>query len=440
MEELRQDVGDNSSPSSESTTTATAEELEEWLRAQYNLVTVAQALSKLEEIINNRPDRTTSEVIKIDDAYGRILAEAQTSNCDLPAVRVATKHGYAVLARDGESRRRIIKTSSSDPVSLLSGTCMYMKSGQRVPDEATAVVQMKDVERLIPYRNIILIKINPEIGQNIKDIGSDLSKEKQIVPQFTRIGAAELILLAATGRKEVPVVKPVSVGIFSIGEFLVKPGEPLSPGQVYDSAKISLTALLKDKGFNSIVDFGIVTEDIQLIKMKIEDALKQVDVLVTIGCSNDYDLLKPILVNNFEATIHFENIFIKPGKSTVFATCELEGKQKYLLCLSRNPVTVLVVAHIFLLTLLKGLCNMFQKPCIIPAYVKEEYLLHSRPRAAWATLEWNEWENFARASSRENLDSDKLSSCQGANALVLFPSRAWSDKMSNTYLCASPIK
>jgi len=67
--------------------------------------------------------------------------------------------------------------------------------------------------------------------------------------------------LAATGRKEVRVVKPVSIGILSIGDLLEEPRESLRPGYVYDSNRISLIALLKDQGFNSIADFGIVTDE-----------------------------------------------------------------------------------------------------------------------------------------------------------------------------------
>jgi len=67
--------------------------------------------------------------------------------------------------------------------------------------------------------------------------------------------------LTITGSKDVRVVKPVSIGILSIGDFLEEPGKSLRPGYVYDSNRISLIALLKDNDFNSIMDFGIVKEE-----------------------------------------------------------------------------------------------------------------------------------------------------------------------------------
>ncbi|XP_025270877.1 gephyrin [Camponotus floridanus] len=419
------------------------EKQEDIICQQYPMIAVKDALLKIQRKVKYGRHEPLSDSIRTDDAYGRILADHVYSDYDVPAFRCATKHGYAVLASDGEGRRVVLSETTSDPISLIPGTCMYVKSGARVPNGATAVVPIKDVKRIIVYdheNDLIMIKIKPEFGQNIKDIGNDIQKGKVIIYPFTRIGPAELGLLAATGRREVRVVKPVSIGILSIGDLLEEPGEPLRPGYVYDSNRISLIALLKDQGFNSIVDFGIVTDDILPIKMKIKDALKQVVVLVTIGCSNDNDLLKPILKNDFDATIHFGNVFLKPGKSTTFATCKFEDKLKYLVCLPKNPVSTSVSAHLFLLPILKKL-HRIGTPCQIPARIHDRYVLHSRPRAVWATLKWNEEDNFATAFSRKNLDSDKSLSSQAANALLLLPPQTEDQKvMCESFVSAYPIK
>ncbi|XP_025270874.1 gephyrin isoform X2 [Camponotus floridanus] len=413
----------------------------ETFKTEYPMTAVEDALLKIQQNVKYDIHEPLCDFIRTNYAYGRILADHVYSDYDVPAFRCATKHGYAVLASDGEGRRIIVSRTTSDPVSLIPGTCIYVKSGARVPDEATAVVPIKDVMIINDYAdNLILIKIKPEFEQNIKDIGSDIRKGKLIIYPFTRIGPAELGLLAATGRKEVRVLKLVSIGILSIGDLLEEPTEPLRSGYVYDSNRISLIALLKDQGFNSIVDFGIVTDDILPIKMKIKNALKQVVVLVTIGCSNDNDLLKFILKNDFDATIHFGNVFLKPGKSTTFATCMFNDKLKYLVCLPKNPVSASVSAHLFLLPILNKLHHIGM-PCKIPARIHDRYILHSRPRAAWATLKWNEEDNFARAFNRENLDSDKPSSSQAANALLLFPQQTMDLKvMYESFVPACPIK
>lgn len=79
-----------------------------------------------------------------------------------------------------------------------------------------------------------------------------------IIKAFTRIGPSELGLLAAVGHKQVMVATRVTVGILSIGYLLEEPGNSLRAGYVYDSNRISIIALLKDKGFDSILDCGIV--------------------------------------------------------------------------------------------------------------------------------------------------------------------------------------
>ncbi|EFN73223.1 Gephyrin [Camponotus floridanus] len=348
-------------------------------------ITVKNALLEIQRIVKSVELIRSYKYINTEDSHGRILAESVYSDCNVPAFRAATKHGYAVLASDNVDKRVVL-------------------------------------DRITKQQRLCQLRI---------DIGSDIRKNKIIIPAFTRIGPTELGLLTATGRQRILVMEPVPIGILSIGEFLVEPGEPLRPGFVYDSNRISLIALLKDQDFNSIVDFGIVTHDTQSIKMKIEEALNQVNVLVTIGCSNDNDMLKPILKNNFDATIHFGNVFLKPGKSTTFATCTIDDKMKYFVCLSKNPVSAFVSAHLFLVPFLNGIHHMFEKPCKIPARIQQRYILHQRPRAAWANLQWKKRDNIARAYSKKNLCNDKPVSCQAANALLLLPQKTVDQEVLN---------
>jgi len=82
-------------------------------------------------------------------------------------------------------------------------------------------------------------------------------KGKTVATPYTRIGPLEIGLLAASGRKEVIVIKNTPIGVLSIGNNLEEPGEILTPGFVYDINRITLITLLKEQGYNSL-DFGIV--------------------------------------------------------------------------------------------------------------------------------------------------------------------------------------
>lgn len=141
----------------------------------------------------------------------------------------------------------------------------------------------------------------------------------------------------------------------------------------------------------------------------IATALETVDLLVTTGCSGDKDCLKNILKENFKAKLHFgiffflliflflfyynitvarkhmlfdtsyflENVCIKPGKSTVFASSNVNGKTKYILCLPANPVSVFVTAYLFLLPLINYMHNIsYVKPTKMLAEVRTVLIHH----------------------------------------------------------------
>lgn len=93
-----------------------------------------------------------------------------------------------------------------------------------------------------------------------RNIGSDVKKGELVLHKETRIGAAEMGILAGCGVSEVPVVNLPTVGILSTGNELQEPGEKAKPGHVYDSNKITLIAALKENGYDSI-DLGIATDE-----------------------------------------------------------------------------------------------------------------------------------------------------------------------------------
>lgn len=70
----------------------------------------------------------------------------------------------------------------------------------------------------------------------------------------------EIGLLAACGAKEVTVTKLPSIGVLSTGTELQDIGEPLKPGCVYDSNRITLITLLRENGFIAL-DFGIAIDE-----------------------------------------------------------------------------------------------------------------------------------------------------------------------------------
>ncbi|XP_014485463.1 PREDICTED: gephyrin [Dinoponera quadriceps] len=397
-------------------------------QSPFPMISVEEAM----ELIRKNVPKAETEVVNTKDAYGRILAKDVYSFYDLPPFRASIKDGYAVLASDGKGRRKVLcgVTAGSEPFSTLlkAGTCVRVNTGAPVPEGATAVVQVEDTNLISENSDKteeeeIEIMTEPAVGQDIRPIGCDIEKESLVLNAYTNIGPTEIGLLAACGVKEVTVTKLPSIGVLSTGNELQEIGQRLEPACVYDSNRITLITLLKENDFTAL-DFGISVDEEMVLISKMQHALQKVDVLVTTGSVSmgDRDLLKPILQEYFKATIHFGRVNMKPGKPTTFATCTFNNRRKYILCLPGNPVSAVVTARLFLLTLLNEMIDNLWKPIIVKAKLTSSYKLDPRPEYARAILEWNN-EDLPLAYSTGNQISSKLLSCKGANALLMLPGR-----------------
>lgn len=97
--------------------------------------------------------------------------------------------------------------------------------------------------------------------------------------------------------------------IFFAGNELQEPGEPLNEGHIRDSNKTVLLSLLRQHGY-PVVDAGIARDDTTTLLASLKSAFSQADVLVTTGgvSMGERDLLRPVLVSDFGAQIHFAQV------------------------------------------------------------------------------------------------------------------------------------
>lgn len=398
-------------------------------KSPYPMLSVKEAT----EIIRKSIILQDTETLSIWNAHNRVLANDVYSLCDLPPFRASIKDGYAVLTKDGKGRRKVLgglkAGTTATSISLEPGTCIRVNTGAPVPDDATAVVQVEDTQLILKSNDNteekeIEIIIAPEEGQDIRPIGSDLQKGSLVLKSHSKIGAAEVGLLAACGCKEVSVLKAPNIGILSTGDELQQPGDDLMPGHVYDSNTITLISMLREHGFNP-KNLGVAKDDESSIVNAIKSALEEVDVLVTSGSVSmgDRDMLKPVLLQHFGATIHFGRVNMKPGKPTTFATCVYNGKKKYFMCLPGNPVSATVTSILFVLPLLNWLQGDNSKPVIVKAELTSSYKLDPRPEYARVILKWFDEQTYPKAYSTGNQISSKLLSCKNANALLMLPGK-----------------
>ncbi|XP_036148395.1 gephyrin [Monomorium pharaonis] len=402
------------------------------------------ALNIMRNVI--REDEVRTADVKLSDSHCRILAEDLYSSTNVPSRRTSAKYGYAVLASDGKGVRKVLPSSSPETSVLTPGTCMRIRSGAPIPVGATAVVKLENTRVTEKYKNNdhsdyfnrdnkeyeIEVLTVPEINENIRDAGYHIKSNQLVLEKYSYIGPIEMGILDLCNFKTLPMTAELLVGLLSIGDELNE------LEKLYESSsKIILRSLLEKNYY--VTDYKISSYEIPFnitlmfpqvgsYGRETSEGFKK-NVIVIIGRVNDKEMLKTILKGHFEATIHFGRVNMKPGKSTTFATCMLEGEKKYILCMSSNPATVPVVAQVFLLPLLKELHCNFEEPISIETRINSQHELHSRPTFSWATLHQTAT-GFSKAYCSESQNQNVMRVAK-TNVLLTLPPRTLRKPMLN---------
>jgi molybdenum cofactor synthesis domain-containing protein len=159
----------------------------------------------------------------------------------------------------------------------------------------------------------------PGKGDGIRPVGQDIHAGEVVVRAGTLLGAPEIGLLATVGRSTVLAHPRPRLCVFSTGDELVEPGEPLAPGQIRDSNRYALLAAGRAAGAEP-VSLGIARDAAPALTAKIDEALARGDAVVSSGgvSMGKLDLVKPLLEGR--GRVHFGRVTMKPGKPLTFVT------------------------------------------------------------------------------------------------------------------------
>merc|ERR1719419_1132947 len=382
-----------------------------------------------------------TELVNYRETLGRVLCQDVVAKDPLPPFPASIKDGYAVIANDGAGIRKVRGEASAgcDPaMDLLSKNEVFrINTGAPVPPGADAVVMVEETKLIKKTEDgkeeleIEVLKA-PKIGQDIRPIGSDIALGETVLSKGTILGPGEVGLLAAVGVTNCKVSMLPRVAVLSTGNEIQEPGEDLLPGHIRDSNKTTLLSLLSNSPVTPI-DAGIAKDDIETLTGALKSALKNSDVLVTTGgvSMGDRDLLRQVLVDNFDAKIHFARVNMKPGKPTTFATCVLDGKMKLVIGLPGNPVSATVTCHLYVLPAARLLSGISAP---IPGTVRAKLVctspipLDPRPEYVRVQLSMTPCVAVAEAKPTGNQISSRLASMANANGLLLLPPRSESMK------------
>ncbi|CAH8621181.1 unnamed protein product [Schistosoma rodhaini] len=458
--------------------------------SRYPMISVDEALEKIFAVCNFEMG---IEAVFHKNALGRVLGRSLKSRQCIPPFDASIMDGYAVRFMDGANQLKVVgalyggdHNCACKELVVTPGTCVRVSTGGPIPSGADCIVPVENTKLIskrkggpkdlyLEEEDTIEVTIPPgSIGQFIRSAGVDLDKNF-VFRRGLRLGSTELGLISGAGLLTpwssddvdyvetnegpipnavldrllqggyLPCLEQCRIGVLSTGnevlDCVVSEAKPL----VRDSNRPVLINLLRKHNYFNVVDCGILTDDRKSLRMGLSRALSLCDILITTGgvSMGERDLVSEILVENFDATLHFARVFMKPGKPTTFlsiprrdnsaitASTTTNPKPVLAFCLPGNPVSCYVTAHLFVLPLLRKLDLRPPEEWCFPSI--RVRLLHSvklsdRPDYRRARLVWKENSEYnqpsvpcASCDMMENQMSSCLASCLNSNLLLVLP-------------------
>ena len=262
--------------------------------------------------------------LRLLDAHGCVLAEDVVAERAVPAYDIALVDGYAVRAADlsGPARLHVagdVNRGRLPGFSVQPGLCARIVAGAVVPSGADAVVPAEWTDGGLAQVEVTRL---PPPGANIRKAGADVAAGTQILSRNALVGAAQVGLLVAVGRRNVLVRPKPRVVVVSVGAELGDMGD-LAPGREPDAAGYAVAAAVREAGAIAF-PAGIVGDDPKQLTDVLEDHLIQADVVVVTGGlrAGPYDVVRDVLARL--GTVAFDEVAVDPGGAQAFGVIGTE--------------------------------------------------------------------------------------------------------------------
>ena len=311
------------------------------------MITVAEHLARVLDVVQP----LSPLQLGLLDAHGCVLTEDVVAPTPLPSFDNSSMDGYAVRAADVAGATEgapvvlpvtgDVPAGPASPLRVQPGVCVRIMTGAMMPAGADAVVPLEWTDGGVAQ---VAISRAPNAGAHIRIAGEDVAEGETVLTAGTHLGAVQVGLAAAVGRSRVLCRPRPRVVVVSTGSELSEAGQPLTPGRIYDSNSLALTAAALEAGAIAY-RVGIVPDDPRQLAATLEDQLVRADVLVTSGgvSVGAYDVVKEVLSRL--GTVSFDKVAMQPGMPQGFGT--IGPDETPVFGLPGNPVSALVSFEAF---------------------------------------------------------------------------------------------
>ncbi|MBT2212895.1 MULTISPECIES: molybdotransferase-like divisome protein Glp [Actinomadura] len=360
------------------------------------------------------------------EAQGTVLAEPVSAPVPLPPFDNSAMDGYAVVAAD------IAGASEAEPVvlpvvgdilagdpgvsAIRPGLTARIMTGAPLPAGADAVIP---VEWTDGGAATVRISRPAPAGNYIRRAGEDVLAGQIVADEGTRLGAAQIGMLAAVGRARVVVRPRPRVVVLSTGTELREPGERLGDGQIWESNSFMLTAAVVEAGGVGFRQATVEDEPVKVLEA-LRDQLVRADAIVTSGgvSMGTRDVVKEVLTG--VGTVEFHKVRMRPGKPQGFGL--FEGTPVF--TLPGNPVSAYISFQVFVRPALRAMQGLDPEPLpTVSAVLGQDVRSPAGMRHfVRGRLSYNR--GFYTVTPADVQGSHQLGSLSSADALITLPEEA----------------
>ena len=379
------------------------------------MLTVEDALSR---ILDGVSVIGQSEAVGLAEASGRVLSGSLHARLTQPPFDASAMDGYAVrrscVVRLPATLRVVGEAAAGHGFGgrIEAGEAVRIFTGAPIPSGADAIVIQENTQR---DGDLLSVREGVPDAAHIRPAGGDFREGQELIEAGSRLGARSILLAAAMGYGEVPVVSRPKVAILSTGDELVAPGTMPGPDQIVASNAYGIAAMVEAFGGEPLI-LGIARDTAESLEDKISQA-GGADILVTIGGASvgDHDLVSSTLQARGMA-LDFWKIAMRPGKPLLFG--RLDGLR--VIGVPGNPVSSMICCRVFVVPLISAMLgasdgSLQAKPAVLGAALEKNGPRHHFMRGRYVL----DQAGREVVVSAENQDSSLIGVLARADCLIV---------------------